>query len=232
MFSSCQALVHLELYLWLVLVYRSHFSHLCFFWANSEICDQCQNYPLSSISSSSRASWHSRAVRLWFILSSSRGFWCSRAVRLWFISSFAFGLCSLLLLQHRVVEVVRFSSSWSFEIGTWSLLLSTSSLKLKSRSFIIPWASLYFASLMRLDCSKFHSSQSLRSTTFELLFRTISTWCQLNRHTKCTSFVLDKSRTSEFLRRFWLDLFWVWHLVRASRECHFIHSSRESYPLF
>jgi hypothetical protein len=55
---------------------------------------------------------------------------------------------------------------------------------------------------MRLDCPKFHFSRCLRSTTFELLLQTISTLCQPNRHTKCTSLILDKSRTSEFLRLF------------------------------
>jgi hypothetical protein len=96
----------------------------------------------------------------------------------------------------------------------------------------IPRVSLHFANLLRLDCPKFHSSRSLRSTTFELLLRTISTWCQPNRHIKCTSLVPVKSRTSEFLRNFRPDLFWVGHLVWTSRECHYIHSSWESYPFF
>jgi hypothetical protein len=108
-------------------------------------------------------------------------------------------MCSLLLLQHRVVEVVGFSSSWSFGIGTWSLLLSISSLKLKSCSFINTYIhtsrELHFISLAfyDFDYPKFYSSRSLQSTTFELLLRTISTWCQPNVHTKCTS---------KFLRHF------------------------------
>jgi hypothetical protein len=107
---------------------------------------------------SSRAFFLSCSSQAIFSSCSSRGFWCSRAVRLWFISSFIFGLCSLcslLLLQHRVVEVVGFLSSWSFGIRTWNLLLSTSSLKLKSRSFIILYihtsCELHFISLAFCD---------------------------------------------------------------------------------
>jgi hypothetical protein len=51
--------------------------------------------------------------------------------------------------------VVGFSSSWYFGIRTWSLLLSTSSLKLMSRSFIIPYIhtprELHFISLAFCD---------------------------------------------------------------------------------
>jgi hypothetical protein len=43
------------------------------------------------------------------------------------------------------LEVVGFPNSWSFGIGTWSLLISTSSLKLKSHSFIIPNICLSFS---------------------------------------------------------------------------------------
>jgi hypothetical protein len=67
--------------------------------------------------------------------------------------------------------------------------------------------------------------------SFELLLRTISTWCQPNRHTKCILLVPVKSCTFNFFRLFRPDLFWVGHLVWAFWECHYIHSNRASYPL-
>jgi predicted membrane protein len=153
-------------------------------------------------------------------------------------------MCSLLLLQHRVVEVVGFSSSWSFEIGTWSLLLSISSLKLKSCSFINTYIhtsrELHFISLAFYDLIILSFilldlfNPQLSSCFFEryqlgvsqtcipsvhLNFLGILTWSLLSSTSRLSfsripiSLVPDKSRTSEFLRHFQPDLFWVWHLV-------------------
>jgi hypothetical protein len=66
-------------------------SYLWHMWPMSEVSSVVHLEPLSS--------------------DSSRGFWCSQTVKLWFISNFVFSLCSLLLLQHRIIKVVGFSSS-------------------------------------------------------------------------------------------------------------------------
>jgi hypothetical protein len=86
----------------------SYTGHTSVTYALSELTLTHMINVISIICRPSRASWHSRAVRLWLISSSSLGSWYSRAVRLWFISIFAFNLCSLCFFN---IELSRWSDS-------------------------------------------------------------------------------------------------------------------------